>query len=174
MDKLLIFYIFYSWIYIDFNLFKSIRTWWKVRKFIKFPKIKFYYGTDIHTGNIFLNYMSLHRKILNITCYDVCYKLKNESICYEAPPFISVILFRKYRLLWTFISPDHFFDTSLYWELILELIYDYNYDIQELKKNFNWYVHHVNPDGSIDKIPCWRDEILTNYSYKLIYGKSRR
>ena len=97
------------------------KTWWKVRKWFKFPKPSIYFG-PIVSG---LPY-GLPDKWIELYIYDVIWKDKYNSPRFEFTPQINLNLFKKYQLLLTFQTSDDY----LYWETILDIIY-YNKSLKE-------------------------------------------
>ena len=97
------------------------KTWWKVRKWFKFPKPSIYFG-PIVSG---LPY-GLPDKWIELYIYDVTWKDKYNSPRFEFTPQINLNLFKKYQLLLTFQTNDDY----LYWETILDIIY-YNKSLKE-------------------------------------------
>lgn len=97
------------------------KTWWKVRKWFKFPKPSIYFG-PIVSG---LPY-GLPDKWIELYIYDVTWKDKYNSPRFEFTPQINLNLFKKYQLLLTFQTSDDY----LYWETILDIIY-YNKSLKE-------------------------------------------
>lgn len=97
------------------------KTWWKVRKWFKFPKPSIYFG-PIVSG---LPY-GIPDKWIELYIYDVTWKDKYNSPSFEFTPQINLNLFKKYQLLLTFQTSDDY----LYWETILDIIY-YNKSLKE-------------------------------------------
>lgn len=97
------------------------KTWWKVRKWFKFPKPSIYFG-PIVSG---LPY-GLPDKWIELYIYDVTWKDKYNSPRFEFTPQINLDLFKKYQLLLTFQTSDDY----IYWETILDIIY-YNKSLKE-------------------------------------------
>lgn len=104
------------------------KTWWKVRKWFKFPKPSIYFG-PIVSG---LPY-GLPDKWIELYIYDVTWKDKYNSPRFEFTPQINLNLFKKYQLLLTFQTSDDY----LYWETILDIIY-YNKSLKEAIDENTW------------------------------------
>lgn len=104
------------------------KTWWKVRKWFKFPKPSIYFG-PIVSG---LPY-GLPDKWIELYIYDVTWKDKYNSPRFEFTPQINLNLFKKYQLLLTFQTSDDY----LYWETILDIIY-YNKSLKEAVDRNTW------------------------------------
>ena len=104
------------------------KTWWKVRKWFKFPKPSIYFG-PIVSG---LPY-GLPDKWIELYIYDVTWKDKYNSPSFEFTPQINLNLFKKYQLLLTFQTSGDY----LYWETILDIIY-YNKSLKEAVDRNTW------------------------------------
>ena len=104
------------------------KTWWKVRKWFKFPKPSIYFG-PIVSG---LPY-GIPDKWIELYIYDVTWKDKYNSPSFEFTPQINLNLFKKYQLLLTFQTNDDY----LYWETILDIIY-YNKSLKEAIDGNTW------------------------------------
>lgn len=104
------------------------KTWWKVRKWFKFPKPSIYFG-PIVSG---LPY-GLPDKWIELYIYDVSWKDKYNSPSLEFTPQINLDLFKKYQLLLTFQTNHDY----VYWETILDIIY-YNKSLKEAIDTNTW------------------------------------
>ena len=104
------------------------KTWWKVRKWFKFPKPSIYFG-PIVSG---LPYR-LPDKWIELHIYDVIWKDKYNSPSFEFTPQINLDLFKKYQLLLTFQTKNDY----IYWETILDIIY-YNKSLKEAIDTNTW------------------------------------
>ena len=104
------------------------KTWWKVRKWFKFPKPSIYFG-PIVSG---LPYR-LPDKWIELHIYDVIWKDKYNSPSLEFTPQINLDLFKKYQLLLTFQTRNDY----IYWETILDIIY-YNKSLKEAIDTNTW------------------------------------
>ena len=104
------------------------KTWWKVRKWFKFPKPSIYFG-PIVSG---LPY-GLPDKWIELYIYDVTWKDKYNSPRFEFAPQINLDLFKKYQLLLTFQTSDD----DIYWQTILDIIY-YNKSLKEAINKNTW------------------------------------
>ena len=104
------------------------KTWWKVRKWFKFPKPSIYFG-PIVSG---LPY-GLPDKWIELYIYDVTWKDKYNSPRFEFAPQINLDLFKKDQLLLTFQTSDD----DIYWETILDIIY-YNKSLKEAIDRNTW------------------------------------
>lgn len=112
--------------------------WNKVKKYFKKPdayfykgKIQWFYGFPMKK-----NYLN---SIIDIRFRNLGWKDKYDSPRFEWNPYISIVFFRKYQLLWTF-----FYDKNDYcknmatWEAILGMIY-YNKSINEVYLDNLWF-----------------------------------
>lgn len=118
-----------------------LRTWWKVRKWFKFPKPSIYFG-PIVSG---LPY-GLPDKWLELYSYDVTWKDKYNSPRFEFTPQINLNLFKKYQLLLTFQTSDDY----LYWETILDIIY-YNKSLKEAIDINTWETYNKEKINAFTK-----------------------
>lgn len=97
-----------------------LKTWWKVRKIFKFPKLSFYTCKSGYTF-YFQN-------------TDVRYKWKWDYICVEDPPKLRIVLFkREFGLILTW-PYNEYEDEDFYWESILNYLYLYDKDIEKTIK----------------------------------------
>ena len=113
-----------------------LRTWWKVRKWFKFPKPSIYFG-HIVTGLP----MGFPNKWIELHCYDVTWKDKYDSPRFEFEPQINLELFKKYQLLLTFKTSND----DVYWETILDIVY-YNKSLKEAIARNTW--ENYNKEGT--------------------------
>lgn len=147
--------------WINIHLENPLRTWWKARKYFKFPNICIYGGK--------LNYQYPYAcrdrigKILDINFSDLGWKDKYDSPRHERNPYIFICLFR--FLCINIIFYKRFYDeidrpkdgSMEYWEYIL----DYLYYQKELTLANSWMytskifktIDHYgeSEDGSDDK-----------------------
>lgn len=115
-----------------------IKTWWKARKYFKFPHVACKVFRDKYSAP----YMCLDNvgKILNITIRDVGWKEKWYTPRHETNPVIWITFFRQFHFMVTFTIPVlddvcHVVDRSMeYWEYLL----DYLYYTKTLKPNECW------------------------------------
>ena len=105
-----------------------LRTWWKVRKWFKFPKPSLYFG-PITSGLP----CGFPNKWIELHSYDVTWKDKYDSPRFEFTPQINLELFKKYQLLLTFQTNNN----DVYWETILDIIY-YNKSLKEAIDRNTW------------------------------------
>lgn len=90
-----------------------LKTWWKVRKYFKFPR------PHIHVGSIWKFPYCKPRRNFCFYSLDVIWKSKYDLCRFEVAPQINLILFKKYQFLLTFDVNDN----DIYWETILSMIY---------------------------------------------------
>ena len=105
-----------------------LRTWWKVRKWFKFPKPSIYFGPIILGLPC-----GFPNKWIELHSYDVTWKDKYDSPRFEFTPQINLELFKKYQLLLTFQTNNN----DVYWETILDIIY-YNKSLKEAINRNTW------------------------------------
>lgn len=105
-----------------------LRTWWKVRKWFRFPKPSIYFGPIIDGLPI-----GFPDKWVELHCYDVTWKDKYNSPRFEFVPQINLELFKKWQLLLTFQTTNN----DVYWETILDIVY-YNVPLQRAIKINTW------------------------------------
>jgi hypothetical protein len=143
-----------------------LQTWWKVRKFFKFPKIKLFYGNvdKASTGYIYVDWFDRDSNFY-FRYSDVYYKWKWDDICLECPPYITLVLFKKWKISLVFHGPIKDYDT--YWDAILTCLYIDNKDIRKTKQEYAWVRYIKTEDGDHEKISAWDDNILTDYAKNL-------
>lgn len=143
-----------------------LKVWWKVRKLFKFPKIKLFYGNvdKVSTGYIFSDWFNRNSDFY-LHCSDVYYKWKFDDICFECPPYITLVLFKKWKISIIFNGPIE--DYHTYWDAILTCLYIDNKDIRKTKQEYAWVRYVKTEDGDYDKVSAWNNDILTNYAKKL-------
>jgi len=112
-----------------------LRTWWKVRKWFKFPKPSIYFGPIVNGLPI-----DFPSKWVELHCYDVTWKDKYDSPRFEFEPQINLELFKKYQLLLTFKTSND----DVYWETILDMVY-YNKSLKEAIARNTW--ENYNKEG---------------------------
>ena len=102
--------------------------WWKVRKYFKKPKCHFYKGkiTWFFGFPMRKDYLN---PILDIRFSALGWKSKWNDFRHEWDPYISIVFFRKWQLLWIFnwIDPnnkDSGIKSMATWEAILDVLYN--------------------------------------------------
>lgn len=118
--------------------------WWKVRKIFKRPKAHF------HIGGVQWFFGFPIRKeclnpILDIRFTGLGWKEKYCTPRHEWDPYISIVFFRKFQLLWIFnwvdLNDSFSYTRSMAtWEAILDII-EYNKDTEYVIKNHTWSGH---------------------------------
>lgn len=122
------------------KLHNPLYHWWKVRKDFKRPRAHFiasknpiwFYGFPIRSD--YLN------RVIDIRFKALGWKDKYNSPRHEWDPYISILLFRKYHLLWTFnwTDPLDYSSSSMAtWEAILDMLY-YGKSLEEVKSMHVW------------------------------------
>ena len=92
---------------------KPLQTWWKARKYFKFPQIKF------HTYKI--------NHWFGFEWHDVWYKYKYDSVRHEFDPYIAITLFKRV-FRWDFTMYAYLPGASRdnvsmeYWEYLLNYL----------------------------------------------------
>lgn len=146
---------------ISFSIENPLKTWWKARKYFKFPDVRIVLTNNIHA----YPYASSKWRgtLLDVDIHDVYWKDKYNSPRHERNPLIYICLFSKWSL-WitfhkTFINEfgDKTDESIHYWEYML----DYLYYSKTLKLNTFWTTDSKvakiidvgdSEDGSDDKI----------------------
>lgn len=103
--------------------------WWKARKVFKRPKAHFIFRKE----KIWFFGLPIcdhyYNKIIDIRMSALGYKWKFDSPRHEWDPYISILLFKKYHLLWLFnwVNPkdsDTHTSSMATWEAILDYLYN--------------------------------------------------
>ena len=152
-----------SWIYISsLNFKKPLRTWKQAKGVFIYPKTTFKYGKLNNTfgGFLFVDYHRMEHKILSLQISDVTYKWKYDDICFEAPPFITLVLFNYWKFVWTFDGLLH--NNHIYWDTLLTYLYINDKDIKKTKEEYGWVRYVKNKEGIEEEVSCWTDDILTD------------
>lgn len=113
--------------WINIHLENPLKTWWKARKYFKFPNISIYGGKLKYS----FPYACKDRigKILDINFSELGWKDKYDSPRHESNPYIFICLFR--FLYISIIFHKRFYDeigrpkngSMEYWEYILDYLY---------------------------------------------------
>lgn len=146
---------------IAFSIENPLKTWWKARKYFKFPNIAIHFSNNKYNSPYASRFWQ--GKLLDIDIHDVYWKDKYNSPRHERNPLIYICLFSKWSL-WivfhkTFINEfgDKTDESIHYWEYML----DYLYYSKTLKLNTFWTTNSKvakiidvgdSEDGSDDKI----------------------
>jgi hypothetical protein len=107
----------------DINIQNPFYTWYKVRRYFKFPDMKFKFSI--------CNKNSCDARVLYAHSTDVLYTAHNNQnksvITYIRAPYVKIILFRKLQLVidinkyWKY-NKTAIDTTAIYWESILRFI----------------------------------------------------
>lgn len=121
-----------------------VKTWWKVKKYFKFPNIKFrkYDRKDFDYW-----YFDRLNKFISFQSYDVQWKSKFNSPRHEYNPIIRLVLFRRIGFILEFTYGE--LDTCT-WETILDFLYfePFKGNLKESIENNIW------GDFENNKIDC--------------------
>ncbi len=129
------------------------KTWWKARKYFKFPNIRIRFSTS----KTFHPYASSYRrgKILDILIHDLYWKDKFNSPRHERNPLIYICLFNRFSLWIIFYKKwiDEFGDEQNYSMEYWEYLLDYLYYTKSLKVDSYWQLDSFEnaKDSSKDK-----------------------
>lgn len=136
---------------IAISIENPFKTWWKAKKYFKFPNIKVFM---FYNKNSFPYATSKWRgKILDVDIHDLYWKDKWNSPRHEINPLIYVCLFSRLGLWITFCKTyiNEFGEkedqSSHYWEYVL----DYLYYSKSLKLSSVWFM-----DSKIAKIDTYK------------------
>ena len=128
---------------ISISISNPLKTWWKARKYFKFPKPKI----------SFFCHRPYNSKLLKIDIHDLYWKDKWNSPRHEVSPMIYFCIFGMIGFLVTFpityineFGEKENYDLE-YWEYLL----DYLYYSKSLKLN-SWWVTQSKIFTKIDKI----------------------
>ena len=161
--KISLWFYYNSWIYISsLNFRKPLLTWKQAKDVFVYPKPTFKCGKlyDTYGGFLFVDHHPIEHKILSLRISDVSYKWKFDDICFEAPPYITLVLFNYWKFVWTFTGPLD--DIHTYWDALLKYLYINDKDIKKTKEEYGW-IRFVKDDKGVEKkISCWSDDMLTD------------
>ena len=132
-----------------FHIYNPFKTWWKARKYFKFPELKLYCGKYVQGGYFNSKY---NGKLLHIEIYDVGWKWKWGTVRHESNPVINFIFFNRWQLHIDFrkslVIEDSKEDASLmYWETVLDYLYHSKDLHKAVKNNSGWCKHMTSPNG---------------------------
>lgn len=119
---------------IAFTINNPLKTWWKARKYFKFPHV----FIGIYCNSCLHPYATnkWRGKILDVNIQDVMWKDKCDTPRHERNPFIYICLFSRLSLLITFPMRyknefDEWEDCSDdYWEYMLDYLY-YSHNLKD-------------------------------------------
>ena len=129
----------YFWI----NLENPFKTYNKINKYFKSLKPQFYIGRT----------WGYNSRILDIVCYDVCWKSKWDSPRHEWDPYFKLALFNlfEFRITWSYINSSGDNESMEYWESALNWLY-FNKDLQSSVEDATGW-QHLNPETN-----TWEDK----------------
>lgn len=111
--------------YIDIYIENPFKTWWKVRKYFKFPKLYISYTTKYYCDHW-----------LSIEVFDITWKDKWFSPRHEISPLIKISIFKK-LILKIYLEGNKYY-SEIYWETILDYLYYTNDLTKALENNSGW------------------------------------
>lgn len=122
---------YFSW-YVE----NPLKTYNKIKKYFKPLKPTFYLGKTWGSG----------AKILDIECWDLCWKSKWNSPRHEWDPYFKLALFNKweFRITWSYINDSGDNESMEYWESALNWLY-FNKDLQDSVEDATGW-EHLNPE----------------------------
>lgn len=138
--------------------------WLKLRKYFKRPNISFYCG-KIHRFTGFPISDKYLNSLIDIRVCSLGWKTKWNSVRFEWDPYISIVFFKKYQLVWKFFyknSDEQYTKNLATWEAMLDMIY-YNKTIVQVFNEHQW--------KGKDILITIKDN-LTNYSKNIIEESS--
>lgn len=146
---------------IAFSIENPLKTWWKARKYFKFPSISIRISLDKYHFPYASKYWQ--GKIIDINIHDVCWKDKWSSPRHERNPLIYICLFGKLSLWVVFYKSwiNEFGEKENYSMHYWEYMLDYLYYSKSLKLGSIWTtdskiaktrVYGNAEDGSEDKV----------------------
>lgn len=159
-----------KWYYnlIACSIENPLKTWWKARKYFKFPKIRIATSTSKWSFPYASKWWQ--GKLLDINIHDVYWKDKYDSPRHERNPLIYICLFSKYSLWiqFTMTYKNEFGEDTdgsmYYWEYLLEWLY------YQDKKTLQCYSSWIS-ESELYKQTKWGDaedgseDITTPYKY---------
>ena len=151
--KLWSFFYYKSPIYIEFNIFRLYKDWFRARKVFYKPLLK-KYKMKVNENKLGSDYFfietSCHNKWLYFAVHSCDYKLKLGEIRFESVPHICLIWKNKIKYIWGLEAPlyEEYYNKDnnlyisknnlLYWEGILTYLWEYNKDIVKTYNNNIW------------------------------------
>ena len=129
----------YFWITLE----KPFKTYNKIKKYFKPLKPQFYIGKTWGTSS----------KILDIVCWDLCWKSKWDSPRHEWDPYFRLVLFNtfEFRITWSYINDSGDNESMEYWESALNWLY-FNKDLQSSVEDATGW-QHLDPETN-----AWEDK----------------
>ena len=150
-----------------FDIENPLKTYYKVRKYFKFPKIKIKFGRVKEKNKA---------KILNIKSRDLEYKCKYRELVHVADPYIKIYLFNKFWIYIYFTAEftndlgDRETCSTLYWEQILIYLYEFQNVYDTFKCGYSQkYFSKLYSNKLIEIIPslvCLNKQGLKQLKYE--------
>jgi hypothetical protein len=115
--------------------------WWLVRKEFKRPKCHFIFKKNLWFFGLYIN-PTYYNRFIHIRTSAVGWKDKYDIPRHEWDPFIQIVFFRKWHMVWLFNWVDKtdqrsYISSMATWEAILDRIY-YNKDLQTSINENTW------------------------------------
>lgn len=171
IDKIYSWFIYNSPIYINLNIWKSIKYYIKSMKVFRHPIIVRYRlinGESLDNDYYFVS-AKTYNKLLHISFNELDWKIKYCNYRFEGCPYLKIVLFNKYCWIFGLEAPifSMRYDTEtgkvsgydrnndLYWETILEYLYNGYIDKDPIKayEKIVLYKYVWQDDKVVGKIP---------------------
>lgn len=139
------------------NLYHNpLYYWWKTREYFKRPKAHFHCGKMVWFFGFPCRRDYLN-PIIDFRISSLGWKNKWENCVHEWDPYISIVLFRKWQLLWTFnwIKEEDAFShirSIATWEAMLDYFYN-KLSIEECIKRHTWEGNKHGKEYKITILP---------------------
>lgn len=133
-----------------------LKTWWKAKYCFKAPKLKFY------GGFVARSYYDNMNKWFSFEMRDLMWKHKYDTPRHEHDPYISIRLFKYFKLTIMFQAPDGDTWSDDYWEQILWLTEYSNNDPVIAAGTWPW--------KNYDDKSTWRHEYMTKIANAEIFN----
>ena len=127
---------------INFYFNNPFKTYNKIKKYFKPLKPKFYIGKNL----------SSYAKILDVECWDVCWKSKWGSPRHEFAPYLNIVLFNtwEFRITWSYINDSGENESMEYWEAVLNYLY-FNKTLHQAVEEATGWEHYNKSTGTWEK-----------------------
>lgn len=127
---------------INAHLENPLKTYNKIKRYFKPLKAKVYVGKTWRSS----------AKILDIMCWDVCWKSKWGSPRYEFDPYFKVVLFNtwEFRITWSYINDSGENESMEYWEAVLNYLY-FNKTLRQAVEDATAWEHYNSSTGKWEK-----------------------
>jgi hypothetical protein len=119
---------------IKISIENPLKTWWKARRYFKFPYMRFY-ACKWGFGDMLPVNRNTLAKWVQITLRDVWWKDKWANPSHEYNPIIKVVFFRYFEMGVVFTNKV---DDMIYWESMLDFLY-YSKNIRKAVDNNVWH-----------------------------------